>query len=131
MSCLPSVQQVQGMVSYITGGIGEEEAAAFKQAAAAYPLEMLFVQKAKPKDEYLADVRVSVRDRSGNALLETTAEGPYLLARLPPGKYNIEAEIRGERKHQIVEILSGKHQRVVFVWAHRDESEQPVLSSAD
>lgn len=130
MSSLPS-EQVQGVVSYITGGIGEEEAAAFKQAAATYPLEMLFAQKARPRDEYLADVRVAVRDRSGNALLETTTEGPFLLAKLPTGTYNIEAEIRGERKHQTVAIRSGKHQRVVFVWAHRDDSELPVLSRAE
>ena len=118
---LPPVQ-MQGVVSYITGGIGEDEAAAFKHAATAYPLEMLFVQKAQPKDEFLADVRVSVRDRSGNTLLETTAEGPFLLVNLPAGKYRIEAEIRGEPKHQTVEIRSGRHQRAVFVWAHRDES---------
>jgi hypothetical protein len=121
---------VQGVVSYITGGIGEDEAAAFRHAARTYPLEMLFVQKARPKDEYLADVRVSVRDRFGNSLLETTAEGPFLLAKLPAGKYKIEAEYRGERKHQSVEIRSGTHQRAVFVWAPGDDSERTVLGSA-
>jgi hypothetical protein len=127
---LPSVQ-VQGEVSYVTGGIGDDEAAAFKRAAAAYPLEMLFVQKARPKDEFLADVRVSVRDRSGNSLLDTTAEGPFLLAKLPAGKYKIEAEYRGERKQQSVETRPGMHRRAVFVWASRDDSERPLLSSAN
>ena len=130
MSSLPPVQ-VQGVVSYITGGIGDDEAAAFKHAAATYPLEMLFAQKARPKDEFLADVKVTVRDRSDHSLLETTAEGPFLLATLPAGKYKIEAEHRGERKQQSVEIRPGTHRRAVFVWAPRDESEQPVLSSAN
>jgi hypothetical protein len=128
-SSLPPVH-TQGAVSYLTGGIGEDEAAAFRYAAARYPLEMLFVQKARPKDEFLADVRVSVRDRSGNLLLETTSEGPFLLARLPTGKYQIDAEISGERKHQVVDIRPGKHQRAVFVWAHRDESDVPFLNRA-
>lgn len=130
MSSLPPVQ-AQGAVSYMTGGIGEDEAAALKRAAAAFPLEMMFVQKARPNDEFLADVRVSVRDRSGNSLLETTAQGPFLLAKLPAGTYRIEAEYRGERKHQSVEIRPGTHRRAVFVWAPRDDSEGPVLTSAN
>jgi hypothetical protein len=129
MSSLPPIK-VQGVVSYVTGGIGEDEAAAFRDAARTYPLEMLFARKARPKDQFLADVRVSVRDRSGNSLLETTAEGPFLLARLPAGKYRLEAEYLGERKHQTVEIRSGAHRRAVFVWANRDENEESVLSSA-
>jgi hypothetical protein len=48
-STLP-VPQEQGAISYITGGIGEDEAIAFKQAATSYPLELLFVQKAQPRD---------------------------------------------------------------------------------
>lgn len=124
MSSLPPVQ-MQGVVSYITGGIGEDEAAAVKHAAATYPLEMLFVEKARPKDEFLADVKVSVLDRSGHSLLQTTAEGPFLLAKLPAGKYKIEAEYGGEQKHQTVEVRSGRHQRAVFVWAaHTDGGEQ-------
>lgn len=130
MSFLPPVK-VQGAVSYITGGVGEDEAAAFKHAAATYPLEMLFVQKARPRDEFLADISVSVRDRSGNSLLETTAEGPFLLAKLPAGKYQIEAQYYGERKYQTVEVRPGTHRRAVFVWAPRDESEAPILSSAN
>ena len=130
MSSLPPAQ-VQGAVSYITGGVGEDEAAAFKHAAATYPLEMMFVQKAQPRDEFLADVRVSVRDRSGNSVLETTADGPFLLANLPAGKYMIEAQYRGDRKHQTVEVRPGTHRRAVFVWAFRDESEEPILSSAN
>lgn len=125
-------EQVQGGVSYVTGGIGEDQAASFKRAAAAYPLEMMFVQKARPRDEFLADVKVSVRDRSGKSLLDTTAEGPFLLAKLPPGKYTIEAEYRGERKQQNVEVHSGTHRRAVFVWASRDDgSEGTVVSSAN
>jgi hypothetical protein len=126
---LPAAHE-QGRISYITGGIGEDEAAALKQAAATYPLEMLFVQKGQPKDEFLADIRVSIRNRSGASMLETTADGPFLLARLPDGKYNIEAEYRGELKHQTVDIRSGRHQRAVFVWAPREDSENPVVGSA-
>ena len=121
--------QVQGAVSYVTGGIGVNEAAAFKHAAAAYPLEMMFVQKAGAKNEFVADVKISLTDRSGAEVLDATAEGPFLLASLPAGKYAIEAVYRGERKHQTVEIRPGAHRRAVFIWEPRDKAEQRILGS--
>lgn len=123
MATLPAVQ-VQGVVSYITGGIGEDEATAFRQAAAAYPLELQFAQKARLRDEFLSDVKVTIRDRSGKLLLDAASDGPFLLAKLPAGMYKINADHDGELKSQTVEIHAGKHQRAVFVWAaHTDSGE--------
>ncbi len=119
-SSLPPVQE-HGVVSYITGGIGEDEATAFRQAAATYPLELQFAQKARPRDEFLSDVRVTIRDRSGKLLLDAVTDGPYLLAKLPAGKYQIRADYNGVPKSQIVEIHAGKHQRAVFVWVTHDK----------
>jgi hypothetical protein len=105
----------QGSVRYVTGGIGADAAEAFKQAAAKYPLELLFAQKAAPNDVYLADVKVMVR-QSGKVLLDTESDGPFLLAHLPSGKYEIEAVNEGVSKRQMVDVQAGKHRRVVFVW---------------
>jgi len=128
-SSLPAVK-MQGGVSYVTGGIGEDEAAAFKSAAATYPLELLFAQQTPPKDSYIADVRIVIRDRSGNPVLNTTAEGPFLLAKLPAGTYQIEADYGGVQKRQAVEIHPGTHRRAVFVWASSDTGKKAILSSA-
>lgn len=105
----------QGSVRYVTGGIGADAVAAFKQAATKYPLELLFAQKAAPNDVYLADVKVTVR-QSGKVMLEAESGGPFLLAYLPPGKYQIEAVSEGVSRQQIVDLQSRKHRRVVFVW---------------
>lgn len=105
----------QGSVRYVTGGVGADAAAAFKQAAAKYPLELLFAQKAAPNDVYLAGVKVTVR-QSGKVLLNADSGGPFLLAHLPPGKYQVEASSEGVTKQQTVDIQPGRHQRVVFVW---------------
>jgi hypothetical protein len=115
-SGLPA-EVTQGSLRYVSGGVGEQSAAAFKQAAATYPLELLFAQKSAPNDVYLASVKVTVRDRAGKVVLEAVSEGPYLLATMPPGKYQIDADHDGVSKRQAVEIVSGKHRRVVFVWA--------------
>jgi hypothetical protein len=112
----PLEEKTQGSVRYATGGIGADEVAAFKAAAPQYPLELLFAQKASPNDVYLADVKVVVKSASGQVLLDTVSGGPFLLARLPPGKYRIEADSDGVVKQQAVELKAGQHRRVVFVW---------------
>ena len=105
----------QGSVRYVTGGIGADAVEAFKQAAAKYPLELLFAQKALPNDVYLAGVKVTVR-QAGKMLLDTESDGPFLLAHLPTGKYQIEAVSEGVTRQQTVDVQAGKHRRVVFVW---------------
>ena len=123
--------QVQGAVSYVTGGVGLDEAAAFKLAAASYPLELMFVEKAGARNEFTADVKISLTDRSGAEVLDARTEGPFLLADLPAGEYAIEAEYRGKREHQTVRIRPGAHRRAVFVWQFRDRGEQRVVGSAN
>ncbi len=120
-AALPA-EEVQGNISFVTGGVGEDEAAMLKRAAAGYPLQMQFVQKAWPRDEFLADVKVRIRDRSKNVLLDTVSQGPFLLARLPAGTYQLEAEHEGVVKRQTVSIRAGKHERAVFVWAPSGEA---------
>ena len=127
-----AAQETAGNVSYISGGVGEDEAAAMKSAAAGYPLELQFVQKATPRDEFLADVKVRITDRARNVVLDAVASGPFLLAKLPAGTYQIEADHVGVVKRQTVDIRPGKHQRSVFVWAATDETRQSMADpSAD
>lgn len=114
-SALPA-EQSQGSVRYISGGVGDDSAAAFKQAASKYPLELQFVQKATPRDEFLAGVKVTIRDGANKVLLDATANGPYLLATMPPGRYQIEANSEGVMKRHSVDIQAGRHERAVFVW---------------
>lgn len=107
----------RGEVRYITGGVGSDAAAAFKQAAARYPLELQFVRKATPMDEFLSGVKVTIKNRAGAVVLDATSEGPYLLAQLPAGTYQIDADHAGVTKRQALEIRAGRHERAVFVWA--------------
>ena len=125
-----AAQETAGNVSYISGGVGEDEAAAMKSAAAGYPLELQFVQKATPRDEFLADVKVRITDRARNVVLDAVASGPFLLAKLPAGTYQIEADHVGVVKRQTVDIRPGKHQRSVFVWSATDETRQSMADTS-
>ena len=114
-SNLPA-EKTQGSVTYLSGGIGHEEAVAMRHAESKYPLSLEFIQRAKPKDEFLANVNVTIKGHAGNTALETTSEGPFLLAKLPAGKYTVTAEESGKTKSRQVNVAAQKPLRVVFEW---------------
>lgn len=109
--------RVQGPVTFVTGGIGQAEASAMKQAAGQYALELEFLQQGTPRDAYLAGVTVRIRDARGWTMLDTQANGPFLLAALPPGRYSVEATHNGAVKYTHVDVYDGQHQHLVFEWA--------------
>jgi hypothetical protein len=106
----------QGSLIYITGGVGKEEAQAMKQAARTYPLSLEFVHHALPRDEYLADVSVLIKDHAGRTVLDTVSDGPFLLAKVPPGKYTVTATVNGKSKTTRATIAARKPDHVVMVW---------------
>ena len=108
--------QTQGEISYINGGAGKTEADAMRHVARYYPLELEFLLKAKPKDEYLSNVKVRIKDAHGRMVLNVTAGGPFLLAKMPAGKYTVSAERNGKVEHRQIEISATEHRRVVFEW---------------
>jgi hypothetical protein len=114
-SVLPATH-TQGEVTYLSGGVGANEANAIKHIAKDYPLELEFVLKAKPKDEYLADVKVQIKDAHDKTVLDATTDGPFLLAKLPAGRYMVSADRDGRVERHRIEIAAKEHRRVVFEW---------------
>ncbi len=112
---LPPVQQ-SGSVQYLSRGIGLDESTAFEKASRQWPLTLEFAIRDEQHADFAADVNVLVRDASGHATLQTTSEGPFLLARLLPGRYSVEATLAGKTLHENVVIRKGQPARAVFVW---------------
>lgn len=121
-SALPAATTV-GNASFISGGIGLDESEAMKAAASNYALELVFSAKSDGKTPgasaaYTADVKVKITDRAGKTVIDTVSQGPYLLANLPDGVYQVEASADGGTvKIQKVTVKKGAHQRLVFSWA--------------
>ncbi|OGV76585.1 MAG: hypothetical protein A3I83_02395 [Methylotenera sp. RIFCSPLOWO2_02_FULL_45_14] len=105
-----------GNVTYISGGVGKSEAAAMRSIAKDYALEIVFVQKQKQTEEFLAEVNVQIKDTQQNIVLDVITDGPYLLANLPQGRYLVVAEYDGNVKQQWVRVGINKHQKIVFWW---------------
>jgi len=110
---LPPLQH-SGNITYLSGGIGLDESTAIRAAAGDFTLSVLFVQN--KRGEYLADVKLRVLDRAGKTVLETLAEGPMLLARLPAGEYQLLAEHAGKTLSKKVTVGSKGTARASFVW---------------
>ena len=110
------MESAQGDVRYVTGGVGHGEALAFERAEKSYPLSLEFAMKARPRDEFVADVSVSIRDANGKTSLDAKSQGPFLLAKLPAGRYDIKATMDGKTLERHATVVDGKSAHVSFVW---------------
>jgi hypothetical protein len=109
-------EQTQGNVTYVSGGIGIDQADAMKRAANAYPLELEFLESGQTRSVFTAGVQVTIRDRTGQVVLDARSDGPFMLARLPDGQYTISVENTGKVESRRVTVEHTKHQAVVFEW---------------
>lgn len=109
--------QVQPMqqngITYLSGGIGEDEARAIGQAQG-YNLHMTFA--IGPENKYVPDVDVTVQSASGQTLLTLSDAGPLVYVQLPPGKYSVVATRNGEERRDTAEVGSGAARNLVFHW---------------
>ncbi len=111
-------EQAQGPIRYITGGVGQEEAAAMRLQAPRFPLSLEFIKVAKPNAEFLSGVNVTITDQQGQTVLNTISDGPILLARIPPGRYTVTAaaQDQGPAKQRNVVLAERKPEHIVFEW---------------
>ncbi len=112
-AALPAAKSDHG-ITYVSGGIGHDEAAAMKAAAKDYPLSMVFA--AGKHDEYLSGVRVRLKDKAGNVALNEVADGPIMLVKLPEGRYTIDATRHGKTLQRTVRVPAHGDHQVVFHW---------------
>lgn len=104
-----------GDVIFVSGGIGYCEAQEMRRIAPDFQLELMMVKRTPGHETYLASIPVIVTDSKGSLIIDTVTKGPFLLANLPTGRYEVSADYNGEVKSQRVTV-SKKHQRIVFVW---------------
>lgn len=50
------------------------------------------------------------------AIGEATAAGPFLLAKLPAGRYSVDATLAGKTMHERVVVKAGHPAKAVFLW---------------
>lgn len=111
---LPAVK-TSGSIQYLSGGIGSDESQAIDAASSQWPLTLEFAVNANPKPSYAADVAVTIRN-GADAVFQATSSGPFLLVKLPPGNYKVEAVFKGQVIRHAVTVAAGKPARQSFLW---------------
>jgi len=102
-----------GSVTYVTGGVSDDEANAFKAMRNDYPLAIEIVQKQVGRNEFTADANVKVIDSAGNVVLDAKADGPFMLVRVPPGQYRVLATLNGRTVETRASVGHGSAQAML------------------
>ncbi len=109
-----TVVQTTNGISHVSGGIGEDALAKMEALTRDFNLKLVF---ALQDGHYVTDVKVVIADARGKTLLDATSEGPWFLAKLPAGNYQIVTTFAGNAVKHSVTVGKAKLQTVGFRWA--------------
>ena len=98
---------------HISGGTGADERAELLAKEKEYNLKILGAAKS---GDYLAGVKVTIESATKERVLDTTMDGPILLAKLAPGTYTIRATSGSQTLTQTVTIAGQGLRQVNFRW---------------
>lgn len=97
---------------YIAGGFGLEEREELARARNDYRLRV--ATAARGSGAYVANVRIRIADVSGRILFDRELPGPVLLIDLAPGRYTVQARLRGETVQTSTQIGVGDRREMYF-----------------
>lgn len=100
-------------VAYASGGVGDDSLEHMQAIRKDFNLKLLFALKV---GSYISDVAVTVTDERGNKVLEAVSEGPWFLAKLAPGRYQVTAAYDGESFKRTTTISATGQRELVFRW---------------
>ena len=100
-------------VAHISGGVGAD---ARQELLVKEPDYNLKIIAADQSGDYLADVQVVIESAQKERVLDTTMDGPILLAKLAPGTYTITATSEARTLTQAVTIAAQGLRQADFRW---------------
>jgi hypothetical protein len=118
----PEVKDYKG-IPYVSGGFGINERQQLQTMANGDNLMLSFALQNR---SYLGGANVVIKDSKGNIVLETVADGPLFYAKLPPGKYTIDATATGKTLEQVTDVPARGQKHIYFAW---NETEKQASSA--
>ena len=116
----------QSGVAFLSGGVGEDSQAQIQARAREFNLKLLFTLV---EGNYLSGVGVAIRDSGGKTLVEQVSDGPFFLAKLPPGSYTVAATHEGKTQTRKVNVGSSGQRSEQFRWPSTP-ADNPTLPHA-
>jgi hypothetical protein len=108
-------------ISYVSGGVGDEQQEALKSASKQFNLRLTL---AGNRGHYMGGAEVRIDDPTGKTLLSTSANGPLFFAKVPPGTYKVHATSEGKTFTREITIPQQGHRELTMTWP--ETSEEPV-----
>ncbi len=110
----PKMLSTKSGLRYITGGIGEEDAAQMKKIAKNYTLNLLFSEGTSGR--WVTDVNVNIYNEQSESVFRIVGSKPMLYVNLPAGTYTILASNAGQRLRHKLSVEDGVNQKVILNW---------------
>ena len=103
MAQLPMPQeQTVDQLTFVNGGVTTDEAAFVRRIATHYPLRVVLAER---DGSYSVADHVTVL-HDGKAMGTIDDAGPWLLIKLPPGHYTLEASFAGRTQRRDVDVAT-------------------------
>jgi len=100
---------------WVSGGVSADERDEMVLALPDHNLKVLTA--AEKSGAFLAAAQVVVRDAGGRTVFETSLDGPWLLARLPPGRYELVATVGGKSQMRTFTVPASGRREIFLYWA--------------
>ena len=114
---LPKVRK-QGGSTYMTGGAQDAQRMAMGKVAPKYPIQLVFLS-ANPESD-MSGVKVTLRNVSGDAILEASSEGPHFFINPPAGgRYTFDIEYNGEKKSVTKDLVGRRYLVLEFKFGEK------------
>ena len=108
------VIQGAGNVTYVSGGVGDESINRLTAMANEFNVKLVF---ARTSGEFVSGVAVKITDAGGRSVVDARSDGPWFLARLPVGHYQIVASLGGKAEKRQIDVGASKLSTIDFRWA--------------
>jgi len=112
---IPDTQYSQG-ISYVSGGVGEEEAQAILDDAKRWPLMLELSQLERGRGVWIFGATIQILNMQNQTIFDAQANGPYILINLPVGNYQIAATYQGVVQKKSVSVKSTASQKINLFW---------------
>ena len=110
-------------VNYTSGGIGIDSQEQLNARAREFNLKLTFRRK---EGNCIGDADVILTDGKGRKVVEHTADGPFFMARLPAGQYNVAATYGGKTVTRKISVGGSGLRTEYFRWPSNPATDVPL-----
>ncbi len=116
-----TIQSSAQGVSYITGGISEDEVEEMRALIPQFNLRVIFSEGISGRS--VTDVNVDIYDTAKKVVFSVASAQPQLLVKLPAGKYKIVADYQGEKQSHPFSLTANGHKKIILNWKNSVEED--------